>query len=48
MPPIINSQRKLVNGTRRKLADRYKDSKIVAGKTKNIFIDSTATDKTKL
>jgi len=24
------------------------DSKIVAGKTKNIFVDTTATDKTKL
>jgi hypothetical protein len=28
--------------------DSPADSKIVAGKTKNIFVDTTATDKTKL
>jgi phenylalanyl-tRNA synthetase beta chain len=50
MPPIINSQREslLDYYGRTDLADVSTDSKIVAGKTKNIFIDTTATDKTKL
>ena len=45
MPPIINSQREFKSSWRCELMT---DSKIVAGKTKNIFVDTTATDKTKL
>lgn len=48
MPPIINSQRKSRHRSPLHCIYGKTGSKIVPGKTTNIFIDTTATDKTKL